>query len=172
MKTSRPTRFSIRRCHGIAACALVTIVLVACGDDSPDAETESDGPQAVPSPGIEVFTGGEFDDIALPGGASEVGTKSEIGGAIAQSFGVRATSPEGVMDFFGRSLSESGWVVVEPVSSTGTNALDGSWERDGRRLEISAVTATGVADEDTQFSVVLLDSTVPGADVNDLQPDG
>ncbi len=170
MQTSQPSRFSPQRCRGMAACVLVATVVVACGDDSPDAGTESGGPQAVPAPGIEVFTGGEFDDIALPGGASEVGTKSEIAGAIAQSFGVRATSPQGVMDFFERSLPESGWVIVEPVSSTGTNALDGSWERDGRRLEISAVTATGIADEDTQFSVVLLDSTVPGDDVNDAEP--
>jgi hypothetical protein len=42
--------------------------------------------------------------------------------------------------------------------STGTDSIAGSWSRDGRRLDVSALTAQGIEDERTQFSLVLLPS--------------
>ena len=119
----------------------------------------------IPTPGMNGFTEGEFDDIALPRGADEASEKTERDGVISQSFFAQQTSPEQIMDFFSTSLDADGWTVVEPVSARGTDSLAGAWTRDGRRLEVSALLAQGVEDERTQFSVVLLPDLEPGEGV-------
>jgi hypothetical protein len=101
---------------------------------------------------------GAFDQIRLPGGATEVSEKTERDGAITQSFAVDALSPEQVLSHFEQTLPEDGWTELEPPVSTGTDSIAGSWSRDGRRLDVSALTAQGIEDERTQFSLVLLPS--------------
>lgn len=56
-------------------------------------------------------------------------------------------------------------LLVDPVESRGANSLVGAWERDGRRLEVSAGPTPGIAD-DTQFNLVLLASLEPGSQLN------
>ncbi len=105
------------------------------------------------------------DDVPLPRGATEIGTKTETDGAITQSFSVTATNPDEVMDFFVGALADRGWVPVDPVESRGVALLFGAWARDGRRLEISAGPAPGIAD-DTQFNLVMLANVGPGRQLN------
>lgn len=136
----------------LAACSL----LVACGDDAPQTGQDVDG--EVPAPGGTLFTLGTFDDIQLPGGATEISEKTERDGAIAQSFTVDALSPERVMSHFAQTLPESGWTELEQPAPVGTDSIAGSWARDERRLDVSALLAQGVDGERTQFSLVLLPS--------------
>jgi hypothetical protein len=143
----------------------MTLGFVGCGDDSNDAPPNGAGGDAQPTPGETFYTAGTFDDVPLPRGATEIGTKTERDGAITQSFSVTATSPVVVMDFFVEALADREWVPVEPVESRGVNSLFGAWDRDGRRLEVSAGPAPGIAD-DTQFNLVLLSSPEPGSQLN------
>lgn len=107
---------------------------------------------------MSIFTAGTFDDIRLPRGATEISEKTERDGAIAQSFALEATSPVQTMEFFSRTLPEDGWALLDEPESTGTDSIAGSWARDGRRLDVSALLAQGLEDERTQFSIVLLPS--------------
>jgi hypothetical protein len=144
---------------------VMTLGFLGCGDDSNVATPNGAAGDAQPTPGATFYTTGTFDNVPLPSGATEIGTKTEQDGAITQSFSVTATGPDLVMDFFVGALADRGWVPVEPVQSRGADSLFGAWERDGRRLEVSAGPAPGIAD-DTQFNLVLLASLEPGRQLN------
>lgn len=144
---------------------LVTLGLIGCGADSNVVAPGGAPGDAQPTPGASFYTSGTFDDIPLPRGATEIGTKTEEDGVITQSFSVTATGPDLVMDFFVGELADRGWVSVVPVEARGADTLFGAWERDGRRLEVSAGPAPGIAD-DTQFNLVLLTSLEPGRQLN------
>jgi hypothetical protein len=143
----------------------MTFGVIGCGDDSNVTTPYGAAGDARPTPDATVSPTGTFDDIPLPSGATEIGTRTEEDGAITQSFAVTSTSPDIVMDFFVGALADQGWVPVEPVGSRGANSLFGAWDRDGRRLEISAGPAPAIAD-DTQFNLVLLASLEPGSELN------
>jgi hypothetical protein len=148
----------------VATLAL-TLGLIGCGDDRNAAAPSGAPGGAQPTPGAPFYTTGTFDDISLPAGATEVGTKTEEDGAITQSFAVTSTGPDLVMDFFVETLGEQGWIPVEPVEPRGADTLFGAWDRNGRRLEVSAGPAPGIAD-DTQLNLVLLPSPEPGSQLN------
>jgi hypothetical protein len=161
--------YSPRPTRSIVGAGVVALVMplgfLGCGDDSNVPTPNGATGDAQPPPGATFHTAGTFDDVPLPRGATEIGTKSETDGAITQSFSVTATSPDQVMDYFVGALADRGWVPVDPVESRGVDSLFGAWARDGRRLEISAGPAPGIAD-DTQFNLVLLASVEPGRQLN------
>jgi hypothetical protein len=144
---------------------VMTLGFIGCGDDSNETTPNGAAGDAQPTPDATFPTTRTFDDIPLPSGATEIGTKTESDDAITQSFSVTATNPDQVMDFFVGALADRGWVPVDPVESRGVTSLFGAWDRDGRRLEVSAGPAPGIAD-DTQFNLVLLASVEPGRQLN------
>lgn len=145
--------------------AVVSFGLNACGDDRNVAAPTGGAGDTQPPPGASFSTSSAFDDLPLPPDAMEIGAKTEKDGAISQSFGVTATRPDVVMNFFVGALADQGWALVTPVEQRGTNSLYGAWDRDGRRLEVSAGPAPGIAD-DTQFNLVLLESLEPGRELS------
>lgn len=153
-KRRRPP--ALRSQAWIPAVAAIGLLAGACSDDGATTGPQPGG--AVPGPEVSIFTAGTFDDIRLPRGATEISEKTERDGAIAQSFALEATSPVQTMEFFSRTLPEDGWALLDEPESTGTDSIAGSWARDGRRLDVSALLAQGLEDERTQFSIVLLPS--------------
>ena len=139
----------------MVSAAVLLVAVTSCGDDS---ATQPESGGGVPAPDVSSFTSGRFEDVRLPRGATEISERTERDGAIAQSFTLTATSPENAMDFFSRTLPEDGWTVLDEPAASGTDSIAGSWSRDGRRLDVSALLAQGVDDERTQFSLVLLPS--------------
>ena len=168
------TRSSARRLPALIAVAALT--LAACGDDAEgdaDAEVvaEEEQQDAQPTPGSAGFTEGDFDAIPIARGATEVSEKTERDGAISQSFTATATSPEEIMEYYSSQLPDLGWSEVEAVRQTGTDSLAASWVQGNDRLEISALLAQGVDDEQTQFSIVLLPDRTAGEEINDAESD-
>jgi len=115
---------------------VMALGFIGRGADSNVATPNGAAGDAQPTPGATFQTTGTFDDIPLPRGATEIGTKTEQDGA-----------------------------MVEPVQSRGVTSLFGAWEGDGRRLEVSAGPAPRIAD-DTQFNLVLLASLEPDSQLN------
>ena len=176
--TRTTTRTAARRLPALVAVAALT--LAACGDDAEgDTDTDIDTDvvadeeqqDAQPTPGSAGFTEGDFDDIPIARGATEISEKTERDGAISQSFTATATSPEQIMEFYTSQLAELGWQEVEAVRETGTDSLAAAWVSGNDRLEISALLAQGVEDEQTQFSIVLLPDRTAGEEINDAETD-
>ena len=169
---SNIARITPRR--SVALVAALALPLAACGDDqaAPDGgvggEDRAANEEQVPTPGgVVFFTEGAFDGLPVPRGATEAGEKTERSGAVAQSFLVEATGPGQIMDFFTDQLPQLGWQVDEPVLSTGTDSLAAAWVKEDQRLEVSSLLAQGVADERSQFSLVLIDGLTVGEQLND-----
>lgn len=164
------TRTSARRLPALLAVA--TLALAACGDDAEgdattDVVADEEQQDAQPTPGSAGFTEGDFDAIPIARGATEISEKTERDGAISQSFTATATSPQQIMDFYTSQLAQLGWQEVEAVRETGTDSLAAAWVQGNDRLEISALLAQGVEDEQTQFSIVLLPDRTAGEEIND-----
>ncbi len=167
------TRTSARRLPALLAAAALT--LAACGDDAegdaPAVVADEEQQDAQPTPGSVGFTEGDFDDIPIARGGTEISEKTERDGAVSQSFTATATSPEEIMEYYASQLPDLGWQEVEAVRETGTDSLAAAWVRGNDRLEISALLAQGVEDERTQFSIVLLPDRTAGEEINDAEAD-
>lgn len=154
-----------------AAVAVASLAVAGCSDDSStdtgEVATDDDQGDALPNPGSESFSEGDFDAIPIARGATEASERTEREGAISQSYTVSATSPTQIMEYYVESLPDFGWEAVEPVRETGTDSYAAAWVQGSDRLEISALLAQGVEDERTQFSVVLLPDRTAGEDIND-----
>ncbi|MGD9996503.1 MAG: hypothetical protein AB7L17_08860 [Ilumatobacteraceae bacterium] len=136
---------------GVAAAA---VSISGCGGD--DSAT---GPDAQPATDGTAFTEGDFDNIPIFRGATEIQAPVEKEGNIAASYETKTADPDRVLAFYQDELPRLGWTVVVPVAEIGDNVWKGSWLKDDRRLEVSSSPMLG-RDEPkprTQFNLVLLD---------------
>lgn len=136
---------------------LLTAALVlasACGGD--DGSDEG----AQPAPDATTFEQGGFDDLPRHPRSEAVGTRTETGGNVAQSFEVTGATPEQVLRFYEDALPPLGWL---PLSDSGIDISDraahGQWTREGELLVVSASSAPTLEDEGneavTQYSLSL-----------------
>lgn len=116
--------------------ALALAAVGACGDDDV-------GPEAQPAPGVTVFAEGDFGTIPLLPRSEPVGTRSEQGGVVAQSFRLRNAQPQSVFDFY-RERLEPEWTLIEephPLGEAENPSFRGIWHRGQQRLVVSVASA-------------------------------
>lgn len=169
MQHVSPKRARVRRAIVGSMMAVALVSTASCDSDANDMPDTpvADGEDAIPSPEVEFFTDGDFQDIPKPRGATEASDKTERDGVITQSFTVTATGPRQIMTFYVDNLPPLGWELVDPVTRTGPNTERAAWVRDERRLEVSTGPVPGIEDERAQFSLVLLPDQVPGRTLNE-----
>ena len=135
MTSTRTTRL-------VVVALLMSLLLAACGGDE-------DSPEAQPSTDGGTFVSGDFGDIPIHPLADAVGSKSTKGDVIAQSFGARNVSRDGLFDWYEDRLDE--WDQVEPPTALG-DAPDAStrarWVKDDRQLIMTVSDAPTLQGED------------------------
>ncbi len=135
---------------------LMVVVLgaQACGD----AESR-EGTQ--PTPEVTTFEQGVFDDVPRFPRSEPLGSRSEKGAVVAQSFRAFGATPRAVLDYYTGSLP--GWEQVEPVAQTGAADFRAKWAKDGWALLVTAAPAPTTSDGNqadipepkTQYSLTL-----------------
>lgn len=137
---SNPPHPSLRRL--LTAAALAGVFLAGCGGDGDG--TAAGGPEAQPAPGVTTFQEGDFEGIPLPGLSTPVSERVEEDGVVAQSFEVRNTPSEELLEYYEDALSE--YEVVEPPEELGVGTYRGRWLFEGRELTVVAQTAETLED--------------------------
>ena len=138
----------------LSVLIVVAVGAQACGD----AESR-EGTQ--PAPEVSTFEQGVFDDIPRFARSEPMGSRSEKGGVVAQSFRAFGATPKTVLDYYAGSLPE--WEQVEPITSTGTADFRAKWAKDGWTLLVTAAPAPTASDGNqadtpepkTQYSLTL-----------------
>lgn len=118
--------------HLLPATAVAALLLGACGDGNGGGGGSS--PEAQPAPGVTTFAEGDFEGIPLPGRSTPVSERVEEDGVVTQSFEVRNSPPEGLLDFYVEALAEH--EVLEEPEEIGVGTRRGRWDVDGRELTV------------------------------------
>lgn len=138
--------------------AALFLAAAACGD----ADDEAPDPEAQPAPDVSTFAEGSFDDLPRHPRSDPVSARRETEGVVAQSFTVRNTTAEEVLDFYVRTLREL--PVRSEAQEIGEDTWRGIWETaDGDVLIVSATQEPQADDEppgapgdnDVQYSLSL-----------------
>ncbi len=140
----------------LATCG-ATGLLSGCGSGS-SGETQ-------PAPDTSTFTEGAFDTLPHYPRSDPAGPITRQDGVTVRSYTASSTTPERVLVWYGEQLH--GWQVVTPPHAVGTVAWRGEWQRDRRRLLVSAAPSPTAEDhpgdiesETTQYSLTLGDEGV------------
>lgn len=136
----------------VAVIVAVAVALGACSDDA----TTQDGAQ--PAPGVTQFAEeGAFDDLPRHPRSRAVSERTEEDGVTVQSFTVRNSTPEQVLEWYAVTLEEDGWVVVEEPQFLGATDVRGTWVKDGMQLRVSSGPQPALSDDDpvVQYSLLL-----------------
>ncbi len=140
---SRTTTFG--RLFLIVAGTLL-VLLAGCTNDSQDAQ---------PNPAGSDFVSGGFDDLPRYPDSEPIGTRSEDGDVVTQSFKVTGASQEMIVSFYEEELTD--WEATGPEQAG--EALRAEFlAEDGTLLELSAVVLSqgGIDVTQTiQYSLVL-----------------
>ena len=132
--------------------------LAACGSSEDPGFDQAD-PGAV---GAGQPFAGRFDDLPLPARSDPIGSRSEQGGVVTQSYEVSGSTREDVMAFYEGALPDLGWEVLKAPKPSGTSTTQAEWTTGDLILRITANGASGLGgDHDpteavrTQYSLML-----------------
>ena len=139
--------------------ALFLLVAAACGDDGDSGDGDVN---AQPAPGVSTFAEGGFDEIPRHPTSEELSPRNEQRGVVSQSYVVRNTTAERVLDFYRDAFTDLS--VLSDPQSIGVNTWRGIWRMpDGDVLIVSATAEPGAdteqpgapGDHDVQYSLSL-----------------
>lgn len=123
----------VRR-HPLHVAAAVALVLVtgACGggQDAPSSEAQ-------PTPNATTFELGRFDDLPLFPRSDPLGPRNEEAGVVARSFMATGATPEQILDYYRRSLSDD-WILLREPEKLGAGTYRADWANGDWRLRLSA----------------------------------
>lgn len=152
---STPRRPGVRaRATWVGLLVALALGSQACADAEPREGTQ-------PAPDVTTFEQGVFDEVPRFPRSEPLGSRSEKGGVVAQSFRAFGATPKSVLDYYTRSLP--GWEQVEPITQTGTEDFRARWARDAWTLLVTAAPAPTTSDGNqadvpepkTQYSLTL-----------------
>ncbi len=155
MAHPRPARLVVMGI-GVLLCASVA---AACDSGGSSGSTQ-------PAPHTSTFSKGAFDSIPRYPGSSAAGGRSHDKGVTVQSFEVSSATPRAVLQWYASRLKS--WDLIQRPEASGSADWRGEWQRNQRRLLISAAPSPALGNpasavSTTQFSLELGD---PGASVN------
>jgi hypothetical protein len=153
---ARPRRHRLRPAAVAVSAVVLVLVPAACGSDDADHASPPLGTGA-----------GVFGALPRYPGSDAVGARTSADGVTVRSFSVSNTTPEQILTWYVAELPDAGWSVLEDPGPE-AKTWRGTWQRDRRRLLISAAPAPTIDDKgasvgnEVQYSLTLGD---PGAPV-------
>ena len=121
-----------RRSLPLAATLALVVVTGACGNPG-----GGPSPQAQPTPNVTTFEVGRFDNLPLFPRSDPLGPRNEKAGVVARSFVARGTTPDQVLDYYRRSLSDD-WRLLKAPGKIGVGTYRGDWTSGNWQLRVSA----------------------------------
>ncbi len=168
MTRCRQSRFGRQRrvVGGRTAVALIVAVLaLGAGCDRDTDERAADQPVTADTN----FGYGKFDELPRYSRSEPLGSRTEKGGAVSQTFKAEGATPTQILDFYARRLKDAGWNVVEPVHELGVGSVRGRWAEPKWMLTVSASAAPMVTEPAaaiqaySQYSLSLRPAEAPAA---------
>ncbi len=157
------TGASRRRAPGFALWAVVVLlaatVAAGCGSSGTSSSTQ-------PAAQSSTFSKDTFASIPRYPGSSATGPRSRKAGVTVRSFEVSGATPRQILRWYVSQLDS--WELIQPPEATGSTDWRGEWQRNHRRLLVSAAPTPALENEasvatTTQFSLELGD---PGVKVS------